>query len=133
YTVTLKVTDNRGGTATVTTTVVIIPDRSYDVDVTQFTLTGKTEPRGKSGIAMIVVKDRLGRVMPGVTVAVTWSGLVSGRVTAVTDANGQTVMQSSRTKKSGLLTATITTVTPTGGSAYDATISPEVTVREISL
>jgi len=133
YSVQLKVTDNRGGSSTATTSIVVTADRSQDVDVAQFTLTGKSEPRGKSGIATIVVKDRLGRVVSGVTVAVTWSGLLSGKVTAVTNANGVVELQSSRTKKSGSLTASITTVNPAVGSVYDTTISPEVTVRAISL
>jgi PKD repeat protein len=133
YTVVLKVTDNRGGAATATTTVTIAADRNFDVDVAQFTLTKLTEPRGKSGLATVVIRDRLGRAASGVNVEIAWSGLLSGKTSGITNANGQITLSSSRTKKSGNLTATITALAPTQGAVHEATLYTEPVVRTISL
>ncbi|MBL9206664.1 MAG: PKD domain-containing protein [Opitutaceae bacterium] len=133
YTVQLKVTDDRGGIATATTSVIVSPDRNLDVDVSQFGITKLTESRGKSMVATITVRDRLGRPASGTTVEVSWSGLLSGKSTGTTDSNGQLTVSSSRTKKSGNATATITAIVPPGGSAYDPGLFTEPISRSLSL
>ncbi|MFO1448887.1 MAG: PKD domain-containing protein [Opitutaceae bacterium] len=132
FTVQLKVTDDRGATASTTTTVVVTADRTLDVDVSQFTLSTISETRGKSAVATVTVRDRLGRLVSGAAVEITWSGLLSGRTAGATNSSGQITLSSARTKKSGTVTATITAITAPGGATYDPALYPEPVARSLN-
>ncbi|MBL9189744.1 MAG: PKD domain-containing protein [Opitutaceae bacterium] len=133
YTVTLRVTDNVGAIATATTAVAIAADPNAAVDVRQYVLTTVTAASGTTAVATILVRDRLDRPVAGVTVAVQWSGLVTNKASAKTDANGRVVLTSNRTKKAGTIIGTITAIAPFTGIAYDAAIYSEPTVRIVSV
>jgi hypothetical protein len=49
----------------------------------------------------VIIKDNLGALRPGVTVAGRWSGVTSGNVTGTTDSNGRVTFTSLRTTKRG--------------------------------
>ncbi|MDP3073286.1 MAG: PKD domain-containing protein [Opitutaceae bacterium] len=133
YTVSLSVTDNGGANSTVTTAVAIAADRNTDIDLRQYVLTTATTNGGTGAVATLLVRDRLDRPVAGATVTLQWSGLVSTKVTGKTDANGQVVLSSGRTKKRGSITGTITVVSPPTGRAYDAVIFGEPLARTISV
>lgn len=138
YTARLTVTDNQGATHSSTvavsaTTPIVVANADFDVDVQQYVLTINSAPSGKSATAKIVVRDRLGRPAAGVTVNLRWSGLVSGSASARTDANGQALITSGRSKKTGSATGTITAVSAPSGSVYDVGIYAEPIVRTITL
>lgn len=123
YNATLTVTDNRGATATASIGIAVARDPATDVDVAQYSLARVTSNAGVSAAATVEVRDRAGRVAPNVTVAIQWSGLVSGTTSGTTDSSGRVIIKSGRTKKSGTITGAIKTVTPPTGIVYDANIT----------
>ena len=133
YTVTLKVTDNSGASATASVAVSVASDPTKSVDIASYSLTKSTTSSGGAAVATMVVKNRAGTPVSGVTVSVQWSGLVSGTSSGKTDANGKVSFVSSRSKRSGTITGTIKSVTPPSGGTYDATISSAATVASISI
>jgi PKD repeat protein len=134
YTVRLTVTDNLGASASATQQITVSEDTGSDVDIRQFSLAAVSGPGGNdSARATIVVQDRAGRPVSGVTVALQWSGLVSGSSTGKTDANGQVILTSKASKKAGTIKATVSGVTPPIGRAYDPAIYTEPTIRSVTL
>ncbi|MEO6002400.1 MAG: PKD domain-containing protein [Opitutus sp.] len=133
YTVRLTVTDNRDATASATLPIAVLPDHAFDVDVNSFLLGSTASKAGSTSTATIVIFDRQGRPAAGTTVSLQWSGLVSGSTSGKTDANGKVVLTSSRTKKVGTQTATITAVVPSAGNSFDATIFSAPMVQSIAI
>lgn len=119
YTATLTVTDNLGATSSASVVISVSADPNAAVDVAQHSMSKVTANSGISALSTVVVLDRLGRPVPGVTVSMQWSGVVSGNSSAKTDSNGRALISSGRTKKSGTITGTIKSVTPSSGMAYD--------------
>jgi PKD repeat protein len=116
YTATLKVTDNAGLTATRIVTisadsaVVTVP-----MSVAGVTVTLKTSKSGHAeAIADVLVKDGSNNPVGGATVTGTWSGVVSGSASGVTNTSGVTSMKSPRTKTKGTFTFTVTGVAREG-------------------
>ncbi len=72
--------------------------------------------------AKVTVRDSAGNVVPGVTVAGTWSGIVSGARTAVSGATGVASTDSPTTKKFGSFKYTISGMSAPG-YAYDASLN----------
>ena len=132
YSVVLKVTDNAGASATSSVGVAIATDPNADVDVASYLLNKSVTNAGTAAVTTIVVKNRAGLPVSGVSVTVQWSGLVSGTSTAKTDASGTVSLVSSRSKKTGSITGTITVVTPAAGSKYDTAIYQASTVASIT-
>ncbi len=120
---TLTVTDNRGATASASVGIAVARDPATDVDVAEYSLARVTSNAGVSASATIVVRNRAGALVPNVTVAIPWSGLVNGTTSGKTDSSGRVIISSGRTKKSGMITGVITAVTPPTGIVYDATIT----------
>jgi len=131
YSAVLTVTDNAGASATASVSVSVASDTNRDVDIKQYSLGKSTANSGVSAISTVIVRDRMDRPVPGVTITIQWSGLVSGKSTGKTDANGQLLMTSGRSKKSGTITGTIVSVMPPAGVAYDALIYSALTVASI--
>lgn len=77
---------------------------------------------GSYAQAKVTVRDTAGNVVPGVTVSGTWSGIVSGARSAVTNAAGVATTDSPSTKRSGSFKYTITAMTAPG-YAYDASLN----------
>jgi hypothetical protein len=65
------------------------------------------------------VTDPTGNPISGATVNGSFNNIVSGPATATTDANGNAVLTSKRSKKSGTVTFTITGLAKSGYT-YDA-------------
>ncbi|MEO7494165.1 MAG: PKD domain-containing protein [Massilia sp.] len=72
--------------------------------------------------ARVTVKNSAGQVVPGVTVSGNWSGIVSGARSAVTNASGVAVIDSTATKKTGSFKFTLNGMTASG-YVYDATLN----------
>ena len=138
YVATLTVTDDRGAVSEASVLIEagaapVVNNPDTDVDLAQFGLTATKAQSGTTAKASLLVLDRLGRAAAGVTVSLRWSGLVAGTATGTTDASGRVAFTSGRSKKTGTATATITTLTPPAGVAYDAAIYGEPMIRSISL
>jgi PKD repeat protein len=131
YTAVLKVTDNLGASSTASLAVSVAGDQNKDVDVSGFSLSKSTTNGGISAIAKVIVLNRAGNPVSGVTVNLQWSGLVSTKSSGMTDANGQVLLSSGRTKKAGTITGTITAVAPPTGTSLDSTISSTPWVQSI--
>jgi len=119
YTARLTVTDNSGATAstTVVITVAAAPVATKSASIGGMTLSwvssGKTSVYA-SGVISVV--DQAGKALPGATVTVTLSGIVSGTVSAVTDRTGRVTINSPKisTATRGTITYTVTKVSLTG-------------------
>jgi PKD repeat protein len=133
YTVRLTVTDNAGATGSATLSIAVFGDWSSDYDVRRFTLSSSKAPNGTTVAATVLVRDRYDRPVPNASVTLTCSGLLSGTKTGTTDANGQLVLALGRTKKSGTVTATITSVVGANGTKFDDTIYAEPLTRTIMI
>ena len=82
--------------------------------------------RTDRGLSPVTVRDGNGNVLPGATVSGTWSGVVSGSASLVTNSSGIAEFRSSRVKAAtgSRFTFTVTGVT-LGGYTYDATRNVE--------
>lgn len=132
YTATLTVTDNLGATDTASVVVDVARDPNTDMDVAQYSLVRVTAKSGVSATATVVIKDRLGRAVPGVTVSIQWSGVVSGTSSAKTNASGEAVISSGRTKKVGTITGSVSSLSASSGAKYEATLYPAPTSLSIT-
>jgi PKD repeat protein len=118
YTAKLTVTDDRGASSSSTVDVSVLGDPAKDADVYSFALSFRKEKSGTTASAVITVLDRSSNPVSGATITVQWSGVASGSSSGKTDTAGRVTFTSPRTKKSGVETAKITSVTPPAGSAY---------------
>lgn len=122
YNVVFTITDNSGATVTATVVISIAAGATGAADVRNYSLSNSSANAGASAIGLVGVRDTQDRPVVGATVTIQWSGLVSNKTTGKTDANGQVLMTSGRTKKKGTITGTITTVLPPSGLVYDGTL-----------
>ncbi len=122
YSASLKVSNSAGMSSTSAVTITATsPQTPMFVDSIAMSLVGS---RNASGYAQAKVKvmDSSGRAIAGATVAGTWSGIVSGARTALTDAAGVATTASPSTKKTGTLKFSVTGISAPG-YAYDATLN----------
>ncbi len=124
YTATLKVTDNSGlsttksVTITATPAVVVLPMGVADIAMS---LSGGRNVRATAAVS---VRDDSGRPVAGATVSGSWSGVVSGKVTALTDGSGVARLQSPSTRKYGSFNFKVDGVS-LSGYAYDPGLNIE--------
>jgi PKD repeat protein len=111
YTVTLTVRDAGGLTASSSLTITVNAAPAAPMSVRGLTLTALP---GRVGRATITVLDAAGAPVPGVSVAVSWGGVVKGGGSGVTNASGVAVIDSKASRKRGLLTVTVTGLTKAG-------------------
>ena len=114
YTAVLTVTDNRGATATNRVTIQVQTAPPPTVRVSSISLVVATNGGWKTVQATVKVTDLNGASVSGVRVNGNWTGLVTGTGTATTDASGNAVLTSARTKSSGNVTFTVTSLSKTG-------------------
>ncbi len=119
YTATLTVTDNAGANASTTMLVQVTQGAVTYVRAAAISLAVVKQNSGDSVRATVKVTDTNGVPISGVTVNGSFSGMVAGSATAITDANGDTVLVSRRSKKNGTVTFTITGLAK-NGYTYDA-------------
>jgi len=119
YTATLRVTDNSGATATasVVITVAAAPVATKSASVSSIALSwlssGKTAVYAQGAVTIV---DAAGKPLPGASVTITLSGLVSGTATVVTDRKGVATLNSPKisTSTRGTITYTVTNVALSG-------------------
>jgi PKD repeat protein len=119
YSATLKVTNSAGFTDTRAIAVTATsPQLSMFVGSIGMQLVS-----GRMGQAYaqasVAVKDSNGRLIPGATVSGTWSGIVAGASTVVTNASGVALVNSPSTKKAGTFKFAVTGISAPG-YAYNA-------------
>ena len=114
YLVTLTVTDNRGGTSSATTTIVVTANQALMLRVQSIQMSLTQNSRGKAVLADVLVTDLNGLPVSNVTVSGRWSGLVKGNTSGTTDSSGLVRFTSSRFKTTGSVTFTITGVSRSG-------------------
>lgn len=122
YTASLKVTNSAGfsGSSTVLITATTVQPKVYASGIAM-ALAASNRLQAYAQ-AKVTVKDASGRVIPNATVAGSWSGIVSGAASAVTDANGVATVSSASSKKTGTFKFTLTGITAPGYS-YDASLN----------
>jgi PKD repeat protein len=133
YNVVLTVTDSSGATASASISISITAGTGAAADVRSYSLSNSAANSGASAIGLVQVRDAQDQPVVGATVTIQWSGLVSNKTTGKTDANGQVLMTSGRTKKQGTITGTITAVLPPSGLVYDGTLYSAPTVASTSV
>lgn len=118
YTANLTVTDNSGASASssVVITVAAAPVVTKSASVAAMTMAWVTSKGLVGARATVTVVDASGKLLPGATVRVSFSGLVSGTVTAKTNRSGQAVLASplfSSTLR-GTVTCAVTSISASG-------------------
>ena len=110
YNVTLTVTDNDGAQNSITKPVTVsapgVEMYVYNIGQT-ITITGK---KYKS-TAVVTIHDTNNAAVANATVYITWSGVVSGSASGVTDASGNVTFTSGLVKQTGPFTITVTNAT----------------------
>jgi PKD repeat protein len=102
FTATLTVTDNSGATASASVAVTVTAPPSKLIFVSDINMSVQRMILfGSTATVEVIIKDNLGALRPGVTVAGRWSGVTSGNVTGTTDSNGRVTFTSLRTTKRG--------------------------------
>lgn len=122
YTAVLTVMDNQGATGSAQVTVTVNSAPAVGLDVYSLAMSQTSTKAGKAAVSTIRILDAQSRPVAGATVAVSWSGVVTGTGLATTDANGTVVFTSKLVKKSGVATVTITGVTPPYGYSLNSTL-----------
>lgn len=128
YTAVLTVTDNLGATASKSVTIVVSADPSKVMSATIQSLVIVAASGGAAARATVVVRDGAGHVVPGALVNAEWGGLVRGRQTATTAADGSAAITSKATKKKGTITFTVAGVAKSG-YAFSGRVTASVTVQ----
>jgi PKD repeat protein len=110
YNVTLTVTDDDGAQTPITKPVTVTAPgvQMYVYSIVQ-TIT-KVSKKYKSN-AVVAIKDTNNAAVADATVYITWSGVVNGSSSGVTDSSGQVTFTSSQVNKTGPFTITVTNVT----------------------
>lgn len=125
YNILLRVTDNRGGTASSTTSVTVNPQPT-DAKI----FVANIEPSTVAAFGGFMARARVsvigidGKAKQGAVVRVTWSGLTSGTVSASTGIDGSAYLYSSPTSAKGTFIVTVNQVT-LSGSTYDPAMNAE--------
>jgi PKD repeat protein len=122
YSASLKVTNAAGFTdaKSVTITATSVMPKMYASDITMALLSAnRTQGYAQ---AKVTVKNVNGAVIPNATVTGSWSGIVSGSKSAVSNASGVATLDSATTKKNGTMKFTITGITATG-YVYDPALN----------
>ena len=115
FVATLTVTDNRGGTNSTSKTISVQDDPNAIAYVGAIAMHAVSSSGGPYAQATVSIQRANGAPVAGATVTGTWSGLVSGSASGVTDANGRVVFKSKKVaKKSGTITFSVTNVTASG-------------------
>jgi PKD repeat protein len=124
YTARLTVTDDRGGTDTTTHQIEVLQDPDKVVYVGAIDMSMVSVPGGRAVLTLVTMLDGAGTPVQGVTVYGEWSGLISGGVSGTTDAEGAVEFVSKKTRKSGIVTFTVTGASATG-YGYDPGLNQE--------
>ncbi len=114
YTATLTVTDNGGATSSTSILVQVSQNPSAVIRVQSILLGIVSQSSGKSVRATVKVTDLAGNPIPGATVNGGFNSVVSGTETATTDANGNALLTSRRSKRSGTVTFTVSGLAKSG-------------------
>jgi serralysin len=115
FVATLTVTDNRGGTNSTSKTISVQADPSAIVYIGGIAMQAVPAGGGSYAQATVSIQRPNGAPVAGATVTGTWSGLVTGSASGVTDANGRVVFKSKKVaRKSGTITFRVTNVTASG-------------------
>jgi PKD repeat protein len=133
FTAVLTVTDNSGATATSSVAISVTGNPNAKVDVSEYLIGKSSSNAGASAMGTVQVKDAAGRPVAGASVTIQWSGLVSNKTSAKTDAAGQVTLSSGRTKKTGTIIGTITTVVAPAGLEYDGALYATPTVASMAV
>jgi len=114
YTVTLTVTDNRGGKGTSSAVIQVSANPAKIIRVSSITLSVITSSKGKTVRSVVRITDGNGVAQSSATVTGAFSGLVSKIVSGRTDATGAVVFDSPTTKSSGTVTFQVSGVDKKG-------------------
>jgi len=110
YNVTLTATDNDGATNPITkpVTVTAPTTQMYVYSIVQ--TISKVSRKYRSS-AVVTMRDTNNAAVANATVFITWSGVVSGSTSGVTNASGQVTFTSALVKQTGPFTITVTNAT----------------------
>jgi PKD repeat protein/C1A family cysteine protease len=126
FQVTLTVTDNRTSTNEDWLTIQVASNPLNVVSVKDIAMSLQQSSRDVLAKAKVTIRDAGNNLVSKATVLGTWSGLVRGSVTGITDAYGNVTLSSPKSRKTGTFTFQVTNVSKTGYT-YNATLNAETT------
>ncbi len=128
YDATLTVTDNSGATNTATM-VITVSSSTPQPSVYVYNLgIGIVPARHWAGVAVTVeLRDTDGNPVPDASVSGSWSGVVNGKSSGTTDANGMLTLSERNIKKTGAVQFTVDSVSA-AGLTYAPNLNKETTV-----
>ncbi len=118
FTVTLRVTDTNGQSSTASTVIrATAPPTARSMGVGQFSVAGVVpNPNSPNAFARatVIVRDSAGQPVRNAMVTGTWSGIVNGPASGVTNAAGQALIASPVTPFVGSFNFTVNNITAQG-------------------
>jgi PKD repeat protein len=123
YPVILTVTDNDGAIDSLAQNV-SLGGQEPDIFVQDISQTIIKQGANYKSTAIILIRDINDNPVANATVYLTWSGVVSGNASGVTDSTGQVTVTSKKVKSTGPFTVTVTNVTHPNRS-YDSSRNME--------
>jgi PKD repeat protein len=127
YTATLTVTDNSGFTGTKSVVITAQPQAAVNkLHVAGIAMSLRTFKSDADALASVTVRDNTGRAISGASVSGTWSGVVSGSMSAMTNRSGVANLRSAKVRAPA---GSVFSFTVTGiafpGYTYDASLNAE--------
>jgi PKD repeat protein len=111
YTVTLTVTDDDAATGFVSKPVTVADCGGVEIFVNDITQTITKQGSKYNSTAVVTIWDTNSAPVANATVYITWSGVVSGSASGVTNSNGTVTFVSSKLKSNGPFVITVDNVT----------------------
>ncbi len=102
------------------------------IDVYAFTTVKVVAKQGILANGTVTVLDKDGLAVSGASVSVSWTGIVNGSTTVLTDAFGKATFKTSHTKKTGTVIISVSNVSK-AGTIYDSAIYPAATTATVLL
>ena len=115
YTASVLVTDAGGLSSSASINIsVSAPVSQTAMSVSAIVMQAVAKKNQRTATATVTIRDDKGNPVPGASVSGSWSGVVSGQLTATTGTDGRIAFKSPTTRSGGTFTFTVNAVNKTG-------------------
>jgi PKD repeat protein/C1A family cysteine protease len=129
YEATLTVTDNSGATGTATLVITVNGNTSQSaIYISDLGMSIIPIRKWYRIMVTVEIRDTDGNPVPNASITGSWGGILRGKASGTTDANGLFTISSFNIKKSGTALFTVNTVVSPDGTPYEPDLNKETTV-----